>query len=289
VLIVFNPMAGERRAERLWRVLDLVVANGMHASLAETRAPGDAAAIARTAVADGARLIIAAGGDGTIAEVASGLIGSTARLGIIPLGTANVLAHELSLPFKPRDIVAAFAFGRTCTLWPGLALSGSGRQVFVQMLGVGFDAHVVHNIASGMKRTLGRAAYVMQALRELPRYAFRPLAVRIDGVEMEAASVIVSKGRLYGGRYLLAPDATPGERGFSVSLFDRGDIGGALYYGAALKMNCLSRASGVRRLRASQIEFIGNELAPTQADGDRAGPTPLSVVDAPQPIEVMAG
>jgi YegS/Rv2252/BmrU family lipid kinase len=282
-------MAGERRTERLWRVLDLIVTNGMRANLVETRAPGDAAALTRAAVADRARFVVAAGGDGTIAEVASGLIGSTARLGVIPLGTANVLAHELGLPFKPRDIAAAFAFGRTRTLWPGLALGAERRHLFVQMVGVGFDAQVVQHVTLGMKRVLGRTAYLLQGLRELQRYSFRPLSVRIDGTDTEAASVIVSKGRFYGGRYLLAPDATPGERGFSVSLFDRGDVGAALYYGAALQMNCLSHAPGVRRLRAARVDFIGNELTPTQADGDRGGRTPLSIVDAPQPIEVVAG
>ena len=64
-------------------------------------------------------MVVAAGGDGTIAEVANGLMGSGARLGVIPLGTANVLAHELALPFAPRAVAAALAFGRTRLLWPG--------------------------------------------------------------------------------------------------------------------------------------------------------------------------
>ena len=65
-------------------------------------------------------MVVAAGGDGTIAEVANGLMGSGARLGVIPLGTANVLAHELALPFAPRAVAAALAFGRTRPLWPGM-------------------------------------------------------------------------------------------------------------------------------------------------------------------------
>ena len=71
-------------------------------------------------------MVVAAGGDGTIAEVASGLMGSPARLGVIPLGTANVLAHELALPFEPRAVAAALAFGRTRPLWPGVARGADG-------------------------------------------------------------------------------------------------------------------------------------------------------------------
>jgi diacylglycerol kinase (ATP) len=90
MLIVFNPVAGQRRAQLLWRVLDVMVANGIRIEVAKTQRSGDAEAFARAAAARGARLVVAAGGDGTIAEVANGLMDSGARLGIIPLGTANV-------------------------------------------------------------------------------------------------------------------------------------------------------------------------------------------------------
>ena len=101
MMIVFNPVAGRRRAALLWRVLDVLVANGVRLDLAETRCSGDAACLAREAAARGETMVVAAGGDGTIAEVANGLLGTGARLGVIPLGTANVLAHELALPFAP--------------------------------------------------------------------------------------------------------------------------------------------------------------------------------------------
>ncbi|HXA25191.1 MAG TPA: acylglycerol kinase family protein, partial [Acetobacteraceae bacterium] len=101
---MFNPVAGRRRTNLLWPVLDVLVANGVRIDLAETHGPGHARALAREAVCAGASMVVAAGGDGTIAEVADGLLGSPARLGVIPLGTANVLAHELALPFAPRAV-----------------------------------------------------------------------------------------------------------------------------------------------------------------------------------------
>ena len=115
MIIVFNPVAGRRRANLLWRVLDVLVANGVRLDIAETHRAGHAEALAREAVQRGEPMVVAAGGDGTIAEVANGLMGSGARLGVIPLGTANVLAHELGLPFAPKAVAAALAFGRTCT------------------------------------------------------------------------------------------------------------------------------------------------------------------------------
>jgi diacylglycerol kinase family enzyme len=289
MVVVFNPAAGRRRAALLWRVLDVLVANGVRLDLAETAKPGHAEELARIAAQSGARLVVAAGGDGTIAEVANGLIGSSARLGVIPLGTANVLAQELDLSFAPRAVAAALAFGRTRKLWPGVAQGSDRSRLFVQMLGAGFDAHVVHHLSPALKRACGRTAYVLQTLREMARYRFQPLRLRIDGMETEAASVIVSKGRLYGGRYLLAPDAVPGEVGFSVSLFDRAGVLPALMYGAALPLNLLPSTPGMRRMRASVVELIEGAAVWAQSDGDAAGSGPLCIRDASAPIDVVVG
>ena len=175
MLIVFNPTAGRRRAHLLWRVLDVMAANGVRLELAETRHAGHATELAREAAARGAGLVVAAGGDGTIAEVANGLNGSGCRLGVIPLGTANVLAHELGLPFKPRAVAAALAFGRTREVWPGIATGAAGSRLFVQMLGAGFDAQVVHRAAAAAEAGARPLAPMWRrSLRELARYQFRP-------------------------------------------------------------------------------------------------------------------
>lgn len=289
MIIVFNPVAGRRRASLLWRVLDVLVANGVRLDLAETHRPGHAEALAREAVAAGETMVVAAGGDGTIAEVANGLMGSAARLGIIPLGTANVLANELALPFAPRAVAAALAFGRTRLLWPGLANGADGTRLFVQMIGVGFDAHVVHTMPLGLKRAFGRGAYVMQSLNAMCRYRYPPIQLRLDGVDTTAASVIVSKGVLYAGRYRLAPDAVPAQPGFSVVLFDHSGPAATLLYGAALPLHLLGRAPGVRHVRARRVDFVGNARIPVQADGDPAGCTPLDITDAAAAIRVVTG
>jgi YegS/Rv2252/BmrU family lipid kinase len=288
MLIIYNPTAGLRRAHRLWRVLDVMVANGVRLELAETRHAGHAIELAREAAARGARLVVAAGGDGTIAEVANGLNGSGCRLGVVPLGTANVLAHELALPFDPRGVAAALAFGRTRTVWPGIATGADGSRVFVQMLGAGFDAQVVQQLPLPLKRALGRGAYVVQSLREMARYRFGRILLTVDGVATEAGSVIVSKGHFYGGCYLLAPGATPTARGFTVALFDRAGPLSALLFGAALPLNLIPRMPGLRLLRANEIA-ITSDAVPAQTDGDAAGSGPLMVRDAPRPIEVVVG
>ena len=277
-----------RRASLLWRVLDVLVANGIRIELAETHRPGHAEALAREAVCRGASMVVAAGGDGTIAEVANGLMGSSARLGVIPLGTANVMAHELALPFEPRAVAAALAFGRTRPIWPGVARGADGLAA-------------VRADARRRVRRAGRASSARRAETHVrPRrlcgrrrcaswrcYRFPPIRLRLDGEETQAASVIVSKGRLYGGRFMLAPAACAAEPGFSVVLFDHSGVAAALLYGAALPLDLLGRAPGVRHVRARQVDFIGNEALPAQADGDAAGWTPITVTDAPAAIPVV--
>lgn len=286
MLIVFNPAAGRRRAQLLWHVLDVMAANGVRLDIAHTRHPGHATTLARAAAEAGERLVVAAGGDGTIAEVAAGLEGSDCRLGIIPLGTANVLACELGLPFAPQEAAAALAFGRTRTIWPGLATGPAGHRLFVQMLGAGFDAQVVHHLCKPLKRAIGRGAYALQTLRELPRYRFPDIAVRLDGAPARAASVIVSKGRFYAGRYTLAPGAAPGTPGFTVALFEGAGLWSALCAAAALPLDLLAHAPGLRLVRASRVELDSDDV-PAQADGDPAGCGRLSVTDAAAPLQVV--
>ncbi|MGC8475368.1 MAG: diacylglycerol/lipid kinase family protein [Acetobacteraceae bacterium] len=288
MLIVFNPAAGNRRVHRLWRVLDILTANGIRCEVARTSAPGDARAFAAAAAAAGTRVVVAAGGDGTIAEVAAGLLGSPTALGVIPLGTANVLALEHDLPRAPRAIAAALAFGRTRPLWPGLARDrAGGARLFTQMLGFGFDAAVVARVGTRLKRVLGRGAYAAQTLRTLFDFEFVPIRLCIDGMATTAAGVIVTKGRLYAGPYRLAPEADPAVPGFSVVLFDRAGPGAVAAYAAALLRGRLPIAPGLRRLRAAGLTLPGNATLPAQADGDPAGSDLVSVSDAPAPLRLV--
>lgn len=286
LVIIFNPAAGVRRTRGLWRVLDVLIANGVRIELAETTHRGHATELAREAARLGAPMVVAAGGDGTIAEIANGLAGSEARLGVIPLGTANVLAHELGLPFAPRAVAAALAFGRTRALFPGIARNGAANRLFVQMLGVGFDAQVVHNLPLGIKRLCGRFAYALWTAREMARYPYAPIRLRLDGVEVEAASAIVSNGRFYGGPYTLAPRALPGEPGFQVALFERGGARATLLYAAALPLDRLHQAPALRLLAAREVEFLDHRI-PAQADGEPVGHTPLSVTAAEVPLHIV--
>lgn len=287
MLIVFNPAAGARRRRRLLAALDLMRGIGLRPEVADTARRGHATDLARGAALAGVPIVVAAGGDGTIAEVAAGLAGSDTALGVLPLGTANVLALELGIPRAPAQAAAVLAMGRTALLHPGLARHADGRDLlFVQMFGAGFDAAVVHNLSSPLKRAIGKGAYVWQTLREMPRYGFAPVRAVIDGRAEDVASVIVTKGRLYAGRFLLAPGADPRAEGFHVALFRDAGVLAAMRYGTALPLGLLPRLRGVEIRRASSIRLEGASI-PAQADGDAAGCLPVAIGPAPQPMRIV--
>jgi diacylglycerol kinase (ATP) len=280
-LVVFNPTAGGRKARRLASAMKLLRTRGAVPALATTTARGDAEALARRTLAG--RTIIVAGGDGTINEAVNGLIAAGGgRLAVIPLGTANVLAAELGIENLAQAAEVAVA-GRPLLWHPGLA---NGRA-FVLMAGVGFDAHVVAALSPRLKRYLGRAAYVLEMLRQLHRFRFPTYRVSIDGRAREAASIVVTHARYYGGRFVLAPGAQLDRAELHVCLFRRGGRWRAIRYAIALALNLLPRSSEVEILRAKRVEIEGPAGDPVQGDGDIIARLPVAIELSSVTLELM--
>src|SRR5262249_28126193 len=158
--------------------------------MASTGARGDATRIARAA--HGIGTIAVAGGDGTINEAINGLAGSSARLAVIPLGTANVLAAELGLPEDARGIARTAAAGAVREIHLGEAALDGTRRRFAMMAGVGFDAHVVKHVPLRLKRAAGKLAYVSQMMIEWLRHRPRRYRVIADGAVFDCASAIIA-------------------------------------------------------------------------------------------------
>ncbi|MFM2149137.1 MAG: hypothetical protein RLZZ187_1443 [Pseudomonadota bacterium] len=286
IVIVFNPAAGARRRARLYAALDLLRGIGLRLEMLETQRRGDATLLARDAARHGGT-IVAAGGDGTIAEVAAGIAGSDAALGVLPLGTANVFALELGIPLKAEDAAVVLAMGRTVPFRPGLSRRGTASDLmFVQMLGAGIDAAVVQALSLPLKRALGKGAYLLQTIREITRHDLSPLRVVADGKEIDATSVIVTKGRLYAGRFTIAPGADARDEGFHVVALKQSGRIDLIRHAAALPLGLVPRLPEVQILRARHVS-IGGAEGPLQADGDPAGILPVDIAPSSTMIRVV--
>ncbi|WP_395370876.1 diacylglycerol/lipid kinase family protein [Komagataeibacter diospyri] len=278
VTVIMNPAAGRRRMGRVVGFVRQLQQAGLQAQIVPTRYRGHATTLARMAVQERTCThIVAAGGDGTVAEVAEGMAGSDIILGILPVGTANVLARELRVPFDDVQNARNIAGGACTVIWPGRLRSSEGECLFVQMVGIGFDAHVVHVVSTRLKKAIGRAAYVLATLGSLWKYTFPTMTVSVDDVSHAAASVIVSKGALYAGKYVLTPRSMQEHRQFSVVLFGTAGIGSSIRYAIALLRGNLSRQKDVTILTAQKVEITIPCNIPVQSDGDARGLTPIRI------------
>lgn len=287
MLLVVNPTAGRRRRGLVDAVVRRVRDEGWTVDTVETAAAGDARHLAETCDAARYAVIAVAGGDGTINEVVNGLALRGAigpAVGIVPLGTANVLAHELGLDFSAAGIARTMVSGRALPVRPGRAVNGSAQpRCFSLMAGAGFDAKVVAGVSAALKRRWGRAAYVWRSLIETRRYRPVRYAVDIDGVRHEAASVIVTRSRHYAGPFVVAPAAELGEPLLHVCLFERWGRAQTLRFGLALLLGRLPQTGGYRVVAGHEVRIavlsdageIGRQ--PVQIDGDDALTLPVSI------------
>ncbi|MGE0724534.1 MAG: diacylglycerol kinase family protein [Alphaproteobacteria bacterium] len=286
-VVIHNPTAGWRRARRLGRALRRLAAAGIPVSLRRTTMRGDAERFARAAAADPAtRALVVAGGDGTINEALNGLGASGLPLGILPLGTANVLAHELAIGATIGRSVDALRAGRARDVRLGIV---DGRR-FAMMAGAGFDAWVVAAVDPRVKRRFGKGAYLVAGLGVLRRWRPRRYRVTIDGAVHEAGSVICCNGRFYGGRFVLAPEARLDDDLLHVVLFAGAGRGAAVRYVLAMALGLVPRLPDVRVVagRAITIVAVDGAAEPVQADGDIVAHLPVTIAVAEATTRMLA-
>lgn len=295
-VVIRNPVAGRRDPSLAQQTLDALSAAGHQVDIHDTAGRGDAERLARE-VAGGPELrIVAAGGDGTINEVVNGLMlrnDDAPPLGILPLGTANVLAAEIGLRIRPTAIARTLTSATPSVVHVGRLSAASGTvRHFSLMAGAGFDAKVVAGVDSELKRRLGKGAYVWRSAVEMTRAVDALYAVDIDGVRHEAASVIVTRARRYGGPYQIAPNADLRAPGLSVCLFERSGRYNVLRYGAALVCDRLPRTAGYRVVPAASVRIVAlvngqGHREPVQLDGDDAADLPVTVDVAPRQLRLL--
>ena len=294
-LLIVNPTAGQGRPQE---ALD-----GLRAALAPllrdvrvTEKPGDAERFARNAAEEGRYdAVLVAGGDGTVNEVVNGLLagrapgGTALPLGLIPLGTQNVLAHELGLP--PGGPLAAgemIRAGRTRAIDVGVA----GGRYFALMAGFGFDAQVIREVLRPVKELIGPAAYVFASLGALTKCRSTAIRLTLDGEEIrsEAYLIVVANAASYAYRQIkLAPFAALDDGWLDVCVFERARtdrVGFAGQMMAVLARRHL-RDPRVRYYRAKRIGLASDPPIQGQLDGETFGGTPLEITLLPRVLPIF--
>src|SRR5579883_2541670 len=168
-VLLYNARSGRRqrnhRENDLQTALKLLAGAGVQAALVRTQSSQDASEQASKAIAAGCDTVFACGGDGTVHDVLQGMVGSPAALAILPMGTANALAHDLQLPRHPV-LAALAAVPRRVALGRIAARALDGTPVsrfFTVAVGIGVDAHLFYKLNTSTKQKLGMAAYYAKA------------------------------------------------------------------------------------------------------------------------------
>jgi diacylglycerol kinase (ATP) len=279
-LVLFNPGAGRSRRALLAAVTDRLLA--ANATIIACDEP-DLAAATEKAVryikAGDIDAVVAAGGDGTVRHAARLVVNSDMPLGYVPLGTGNVLAHELNLKRTPDAIVEMLLSGPQQTVECGVA----NGALFLLMVGVGFDGRVIGSLNTATKMRFGKFAYVPPVLSALwtPR---DELAISIDNKPYAANWIVVANARHYGGHFVVARDASITTSGFQAVLFRARSVIDLTRQLVALSTGRLARMSadaahvlGVETINCRDVSISSNTTVPCQIDGDTASATPMSV------------
>jgi diacylglycerol kinase (ATP) len=239
-----------------------------------------AAGVARSGGFDA---VVAAGGDGTVRDVAEGLVGSSTPLGVIPAGTANVFAREINLPRSPHAIAKTLLEGEACAIPVGQV---NGRP-FLFVVGVGFDAEAVRLFEIEGARRLGQAGFAWPILRALFSFRDRLLRVRTSRGDAEAQWVIVTRAKHYAGGLILAPDADLRQAQFYVLRIEGTGPLIRVRQLSALAIGWLRYDPGVRLERADRVRIEGDRAAPVQIDGEMLGELPLEICFHPEQLRII--
>jgi len=297
--VIVNPVAGARSTHRKWpHISRLLRYIGLSFDYEYTEGVGHGTELARAAASDGYRYLVAVGGDGTVNEVANGILCSTGAsdtaLGVISTGTGSDFVRSVGIP---RNYVSACSFltnSRRSLIDVGVveykSKGQSLRRFFVNAAGIGFDAAAVEATERLPKYFGGTVPYVAGLLRTLFGYRNKSVVLRV-GDKVEAArilSVVVANGSYFGGGMHVAPEACLSDNLLDVVVI--GDVG-KFELLKALPMvykGTHGQHPKISMQKAANITVESSERALVQADGELLGEGPASFWLMPSALSIVA-
>jgi YegS/Rv2252/BmrU family lipid kinase len=301
-LVIVNSRSGRGLNESKWARVRGALIDGLgELDSAFTAAPRDAAAIARREAEAGRRLIVALGGDGTISEVANGILeagaGAETELGIIPRGTGGDFRRTLELPHDITEAAQRIREGRARPIDAGrVHFRGHAGQTlvhfFVNVASFGFSSTVATRANASSKRFGGRLAFFGATLRVLASYDNTDVWLTIEDRPRERRRILmaaVGNGRFFGGGMKICPEARLDDGVLdlvTVGDFSKGEVItniGRLYEGTHLELEAVDNAR-VTRLTVEPVE--SDARIPIELDGETPGHLPAVVEIVPAALRV---
>ncbi|HKG44261.1 MAG TPA: diacylglycerol kinase family protein [Gaiellaceae bacterium] len=284
VVFLVNPAAENGAAGRRWPELaHRAAALGLSGEALHSERPGQLADLARGAVEDGAELLVAVGGDGTVNEIANGVAGLGVELAVIPRGTGWDFVRTYGIPRRLEGAVEVALRGRTREIDLGRARyrawdGSDGESLFANIASAGMSGAIAKRTNETSKALGGKASYLWATLAVFSRWRSDEVRVRV-GDEQHAGrmhDVIVANGRYFGGGMMITPEAEPDDGRFEVLL-----IGDLTKRDLMLTLPKTYRGKHLPHpkatvLRGPRVEVRAAEALPVELDGEQPGTTPAS-------------
>ncbi|HLW86933.1 MAG TPA: YegS/Rv2252/BmrU family lipid kinase [Terriglobales bacterium] len=302
-LLLYNPLSGRRQGRRVHEVesaQSVLRAGGVEAASAATAGPSDAAGQVRQAIDGGCDAVFACGGDGTVHDVVQGLVGSSTALGVIPLGTANSLAHDLGLPLSPTGAARAALTARPRRIAVGrVAYRGlndaEDTRYFTVTAGIGVDAHLFYKLNPMAKRRLGMAAYYAKATRLWLTHKMEKFAIELDGEAPRSAEVtqlLAVRIRHFGGVLReLAPGASLDREDLRLVLFHTRSRAAYLGYVMRGLLGAKWDVPGIELMYGTRVSCHPLEKSSrifVEADGEVLGRLPAEISVVPDALTILS-
>ncbi len=296
--LIYNPHAGEKG--HLFKdstvTLDALEALAMRYELAvdffPTKGPKHATELARASVAEGYETVIVAGGDGTVGEVANGLVGSDIRLGILPFGTFMNVCRMLSIPTDLEQAMLLIKVGRTRKIDLGCVTRIEGGKLldpyyFIESAGIGFDAQLQKSVLAWERGDYRKA---WKALRMA--FVLYKRSVTLDYNEkkkvVHASLITVANGPLSGAGIKTSPDSKLNDRQLSVSIFRMSRLGFLRHY-LYLFFGKKHRSWMIETVKTSRVAISAPDDRLVHVDGRLFGTLPAEFKIIPEALNMIVG
>ena len=282
--LIVNPTSGSYSQSKIDRIVAALTLGGVEPVLLPTQSAIDSTLFASRLCAEhDDPLIVVAAGDGTVNGVLNGLVPGAATLGVIPLGTSNVLARELKIG-SVDNALRRLIRGKTRLIPVGEMESGGEKRRFVLMAGIGVDGAVVEGVRLPEKRRYGKGAYFLSALRLLFNWDDAQLKVTGGGKSLYCHTVIACNASKYGGNFVLSRQGNLFSPGLQVVCIK----GGPVAYLKLFLLLALGRVDASRSVTifpANEVEVEGAKAV--QCDGDFFGYAPMRLRSIPDFVRII--
>jgi len=287
LLFIVNPVAGKGLALRsIPRIKEYCATHSLKCTILETKFKGHATALAREFFSTSYDGIIAAGGDGTVREVASALIGSSTPLGILPLGSGNDLSRALNLP---NDLFSALSIVNNKST-KAFDVGSSDDFFFLNVASIGLDAEIVRFFAKTKKWLPRKAAYYIAAMIKFLTYKVKTIKLEIDGeiIETKLLFMAIANGTHYGGGMKVNPNGSISDGFFDIILVRPIPRYKIPFLMAAFAAGRHLHLPYVTVYRCKDIKITCDESLLVNGDGDIVATTPVNFSVLSGSIHVFA-